>query len=529
MSNAGVVYGSRGEVFEGKRGISLKEFVKSTYDIDDVFKNKLVMGRCICHGKKTLETDVLLGNEQEAMSFISSQESKKPHVLLIYDKHADFNLEQNQKLDVEERGQKNNEEKVQKNILVSEAQWSDLMSCINRLELSLDKKAEQEGEQRQKEEQKDEEESTQKQEHEIKTETVKKAFHANIFCDGCSSPYDVNAQEIRGTRFKCLTCPNFDLCSACESKGFENVTHKHDHNMIKIETPAFLDMHSHSRHWGRVRQLPAADDDKEVIIDIPEDDKELFDMFSNLDKLKEIVYGYKNFKKWTELCGNEEKISGILENHTCAKKNVDDSDTKPAVSHNSKTKKKSRIISRSEPRSLIVELTKKDKTLFFKLSNEGKAAVPGGLSLIYSISEDHSLNPGPTKVCELPMGPHDLLPGQTKTLKFNYFGLSSEISVFSEGQIIVANSEHQVMYKGTNKDGIKSTFVLEKHEALKLSENLQSYLQAGSSCDTFQLLEKDDSDDVISSNITNDEETVHSVSSRGTNWEEYDFLSESDV
>lgn len=45
LGNAGIVYGTRGEVFEGDRGKSLSEFISSNFNIDDVFKKKLVMGR----------------------------------------------------------------------------------------------------------------------------------------------------------------------------------------------------------------------------------------------------------------------------------------------------------------------------------------------------------------------------------------------------------------------------------------------------------------------------------------------------
>ena len=47
-----------------------------------------------------------------------------------------------------------------------------------------------------------------------------------VQCDGC------NAKPITGVRYKCLSCENFDLCEACESKG----VHQH-HVFAKLKSP----------------------------------------------------------------------------------------------------------------------------------------------------------------------------------------------------------------------------------------------------------------------------------------------------
>lgn len=51
------------------------------------------------------------------------------------------------------------------------------------------------------------------------------SFHPGVSCDGCNGP-------IYGTRFKCLVCRDYDLCSSCEGKGIHV-----DHNMISISDP----------------------------------------------------------------------------------------------------------------------------------------------------------------------------------------------------------------------------------------------------------------------------------------------------
>ncbi len=53
----------------------------------------------------------------------------------------------------------------------------------------------------------------------------KKAKHPGVVCDVCD-------KDISGSRFKCLSCPDYDLCSGCENKGFHP-----EHEMLRIRTP----------------------------------------------------------------------------------------------------------------------------------------------------------------------------------------------------------------------------------------------------------------------------------------------------
>ena len=55
----------------------------------------------------------------------------------------------------------------------------------------------------------------------------KKPVHYCVRCDGCK------CFPIRGIRYKCAVCNNFDYCEACEEK-FSNV---HQHPFIKINKP----------------------------------------------------------------------------------------------------------------------------------------------------------------------------------------------------------------------------------------------------------------------------------------------------
>lgn len=51
------------------------------------------------------------------------------------------------------------------------------------------------------------------------------AHHNGVVCDICNT-------EIRGFRYKCLQCADYDLCSKCEHKG-----HHAGHIMMRIAFP----------------------------------------------------------------------------------------------------------------------------------------------------------------------------------------------------------------------------------------------------------------------------------------------------
>ncbi|WWD02545.1 hypothetical protein V865_000585 [Kwoniella europaea PYCC6329] len=62
--------------------------------------------------------------------------------------------------------------------------------------------------------------------------------HPHVICDGCNS-------YIRGSRYKCMhpSCPDYDLCEACESSPHE--VHPVDHPMLKMKLPLKLNFSSH--------------------------------------------------------------------------------------------------------------------------------------------------------------------------------------------------------------------------------------------------------------------------------------------
>lgn len=50
-------------------------------------------------------------------------------------------------------------------------------------------------------------------------------LHSGVQCDGCDT-------EIRGYRYKCIECPDYDLCFPCEMKKIHG-----EHMMIRIVKP----------------------------------------------------------------------------------------------------------------------------------------------------------------------------------------------------------------------------------------------------------------------------------------------------
>jgi sequestosome 1 len=80
-------------------------------------------------------------------------------------------------------------------------------------------------------------------------ETTNKECHTGVECDGCKG-------SVIGSRYKCVICPNYDLCEKCSSAGVHS-----EHNMIKISKPGNLYHPYGARHHGggggrRFRHIP---------------------------------------------------------------------------------------------------------------------------------------------------------------------------------------------------------------------------------------------------------------------------------
>ncbi|CAF3527183.1 unnamed protein product [Rotaria socialis] len=75
-----------------------------------------------------------------------------------------------------------------------------------------------------------------------------KECHIGVECDNCKG-------SVVGSRYKCVVCPNYDLCEKCSAASVHS-----EHNMIKITKPGNLyhpyGPHSHNRRFRHMLSPP---------------------------------------------------------------------------------------------------------------------------------------------------------------------------------------------------------------------------------------------------------------------------------
>lgn len=459
VGSAGVIYGTRGEIFDAEKGQSIEEFIKQTFGIDNVFEEKLVMGRCICHGKKDLETDILLSNQWDTENFVFSTESTKPHIVLIYDKPG---------------VQAETKDQPQNDIVVSASQWEELVGSVKKLQLSV--------------------ETQHKSPPAAKSVgSPKGVVHQGVTCDACFPEGEgMIAKAIVGPRFKCLDCMDFDLCSSCEAKGVELISHRRHHNMAKINTP--LEKGTRLDTKGLSSMVL---NDREVVVDIPEHEKDIFEMFSSVDAVREVIRGYRAY------CTSQRRVG---------------SNKKPR--------------SRPELFSLEVTVTRRDDLLTFNVYNNGKRSLPGGCVLI--LSSCASPFSSCKAIIEIHLGSHELRRGDRKFLhKQISDGLTADCARIN---ILGGKNKESVLYTGFASSLLNTCVELRppKHSDSSPSPSPTATLASSAATENqtsykpLSSLARED-EGVISSSVTNDEYSLCSDSGEESNWEDYDFLSEDDI
>lgn len=65
-------------------------------------------------------------------------------------------------------------------------------------------------------------------------------IHPNVTCNQCG------CDNIKGIRYKCLFCKDYDLCDVCESTNVVNVFHDPTHSFIKITDTSIFNHQMHS-------------------------------------------------------------------------------------------------------------------------------------------------------------------------------------------------------------------------------------------------------------------------------------------
>ena len=67
--------------------------------------------------------------------------------------------------------------------------------------------------------------------HPPTTQTAAVVEHRGVVCDHCSST------PLCGVRFKCSTCPDYDLCAACVDRNDELQFHNPSHLFLRLPNP----------------------------------------------------------------------------------------------------------------------------------------------------------------------------------------------------------------------------------------------------------------------------------------------------
>lgn len=139
--------------------------------------------------------------------------------------------------------------------------------------------------------------------------TSNRESHAGVECDGCHG-------SVVGARYKCVVCPNFDLCETCSAAGVHS-----EHNLIKISKPGNLYHPYGPRHHARRHRhgppsppasfLPSADFLERIQTQIPQwlPNRETTEHFrthvqQHLDTLKTSTQSHmQNSKQYLENVG----------------------------------------------------------------------------------------------------------------------------------------------------------------------------------------------------------------------------------
>ncbi|CAH6721482.1 hypothetical protein CLIB1444_06S03202 [[Candida] jaroonii] len=150
-------------------------------------------------------------------------------------------------------------------------------------------------------------------------------IHHAIYCDCCDKG------PIRGTRYKCKTCPNYDLCEDCYDnqifQGSHYGFHSPDHEMNVFKKPAFSCPSYESATSSNNQDIKFSTNGTEDILDINLDSSAK--PISNKIKALLSEFGIVGFlDKLTKVFEDSERYNNLLE---LLKSEVDDDDVRYAI------------------------------------------------------------------------------------------------------------------------------------------------------------------------------------------------------
>ncbi|SCU88897.1 LAFA_0E15148g1_1 [Lachancea sp. 'fantastica'] len=417
-----------------------------------------------------------------------------------------------------ETGSKNAERSPQGMVSIPAEQVESLIKSIQKLEVSLSEKQEK---------------TTNAETNHADSQCD--ILHEEVVCDGCfpepwqgSKTAFPSCQEsgfIKGPRYKCVYCYNYDLCSTCVANGVENGTHKKYHNMIRISSPdadlnklcSAFNSRTQTKSWTESEarknsKFSVSQTDRDVVIDIPEQNAAIFNYFSNVEtenELAELVQDHENYQELlSKVGGDKNKLSEAIDQFLEPKYSDASSGLLDA----------SVATAREDDNLIVVEVSKREHVISFRLCNKGPDSVPSGLKLVFRCFEPPSTVP---IKCTLHMGPHEFQRGHYKTLNFNCRGMIDHFLMQNTYQVDLVDHEDQVVYTGCSQG--EPTICLRPLVLMGIQESV--YAEARDDTSLAHSVHDDSDDhDIISNTVSNDENAKYY-----SDLEEYDFLSDSDI
>ena len=356
-----------------------------------------------------------------------------------------------------------------------------------------------------------------------------KTVHYQVVCDGChpepqngvpsSSQHSSKEGYIKGPRYKCLYCYNYDLCSDCVVMGVETGTHKKYHNLVQINAPD-ADI---NKLWSKLNADPVSNNsgskfgvnssEKDVVIDIPEENTKLIEFFSNIKTADELMQLIDHHEKYEELLakvgGQAAELHNAIELYLSSRNGASLDDSVETARGEE-----------AEEDLIEVEMSKRDHVISFRLLNKGPTSVPSGTRLVFQYFKPQGAFP---VKCTLHVGPHEFQKGSYKTLNFNCRGLIDNFSMANTCKIDLIDHEDQVIFTGTSSGG--SAIFLRPPLMLDIQNSVYTEAREAPELGPDSL----EDEDIISNTVTNEGSRHDSHRGFDSELDEYDFLSDSDI
>ncbi|CCH45451.1 Transcriptional adapter 2 [Wickerhamomyces ciferrii] len=256
-------------------------------------------------------------------------------------------------------------------------------------------------------------------------------IHPTIYCDVCN-PFDDYNGRIKGTRYQCRDCFNYDLCESCYVQGKFSGDHLKTHSMNKISIipkDCFVgEQVDENEDVETVESVETAeekgdekgDDPNAIYLDInvdPIDSKEyeskiveFVSKYNDVSKLSKILSKIQTYDHLLSLTDNDEVLlSTMVESFIESNKNQ-------SIENKSSISKKP---------NLSIEISQIDQTLIFHLQNKSSLLTPKNLTLVMKIVNKHEGEGDIDNVTKfnLSIGPHSIYPNGHKRLYYNLNGI----------------------------------------------------------------------------------------------------------